>query len=138
MKKLSLEEIAKEEELHVQRIEQGTQPKERFVKLTFLIATEGTQTEPNYFKALKTELEKSNRFNIEISIEGKGKSTTKNLTEFGSSLTEMNFLILTKPSNKQQNTTSTVHGQTKALNFGYCCISKMFPQIQIAKISAIC
>lgn len=76
MKKLSLEEIAKEEELHVQRIEQESQTKERFVKLTFLIATEGTQTEPNYFKALKTELEKSNRFNIEISIEGKGKSTT--------------------------------------------------------------
>ena len=76
MRKLSLEEIAKEEELHVQRIEQESQPKERFVKLTFLIATEGTQTEPNYFKALKTELEKSNRFNIEISIEGKGKSTT--------------------------------------------------------------
>ena len=72
MKKLSLEEIAKEEETRVQRIEQESQPKERFVKLTFLIATEGTQTEPNYFKALKTELEKSNRFNIDISIEGKG------------------------------------------------------------------
>ena len=51
MKKLSLEEIAKEEELHVQRIEQESQPKERFVQLTFLIATEGTQTEPNYFNA---------------------------------------------------------------------------------------
>lgn len=76
MKKLSLEEIAKEEELHVQRIEQESQPKERFVKLTFLIATEGTQTEPNYFNALKTELEKSNRFNIDISVQGKGKSTT--------------------------------------------------------------
>lgn len=76
MKKLSLEEIAKEEELHVQQIEQESQPKERFVKLTFLIATEGTQTEPNYFNALKTELEKSNRFNIDISIQGKGKSTT--------------------------------------------------------------
>ena len=72
MKKLSLEEIAKEEETRVQRIEQESQPKERFVKLTFLIATEGTQPEPNYFKALKTELEKSNRFNIDISIEGKG------------------------------------------------------------------
>ena len=76
MKKLSLEEIAKEEELHVQRIEQESQPKERFVKLTFLIATEGTQTEPNYFNALKKELEKSNRFNIEVSVQGKGKSTT--------------------------------------------------------------
>ena len=76
MKKLSLEEIAKEEELHVQRIEQESQPKERFVKLTFLIATEGTQTEPNYFNALKKELEKSNRFNIDISVQGKGKSTT--------------------------------------------------------------
>ena len=76
MKKLSIEEIAKEEELHIQRIEQESQPKERFVKLTFFIATEGTQTEPNYFNALKTELEKSNRFNIDISIEGKGKSTT--------------------------------------------------------------
>lgn len=76
MKKLSLEEIAKEEELHVQRIEQESQPKERFVKLTFLIATEGTQTEPNYFNALKAELEKSNRFNIDISVQGKGKSTT--------------------------------------------------------------
>ena len=75
MKKLSLEEIAKEEELHVQRIEQESQPKERFVKLTFLIATEGTQTEPNYFNALKAELEKSNRFNIDISVQGKGKST---------------------------------------------------------------
>lgn len=76
MKKLSIEEIAKEEEIRVQRIEQESRPKERFVKLTFLIATEGTQTEPNYFNALKKELEKSNRFNIEISIEGKGKSTT--------------------------------------------------------------
>ncbi len=76
MKKLSLEEIAQEEELHAQRIEKESQPKERFVKLTFLIATEGTETEPNYFNALKTELEKSNRFNIDISVQGKGKSTT--------------------------------------------------------------
>ena len=76
MKKLSLEEIAQEEELHAKRIEQESQPKERFVKLTFLIATEGTQTEPNYFNALKKELEKSNRFNIDISVQGKGKSTT--------------------------------------------------------------
>lgn len=76
MRKLSLEEIVQEEKLHVQRIEQELLTKERFVKLTFLIATEGIQTEPNYFKALKTELEKSNRFNIKISIEGKGKSTT--------------------------------------------------------------
>lgn len=76
MKKLSLEEIAQEEELHAKRIEQESQPKERFVKLTFLIATEGTQTEPNYFNAIKKELEKSNRFNIEVSVQGKGKSTT--------------------------------------------------------------
>ena len=76
MKKLSLKEIAQEEELHAKRIEQESQPKERFVKLTFLIATEGTQTEPNYFNALKAELEKSNRFNIDISVQGKGKSTT--------------------------------------------------------------
>ena len=76
MKKLSLEEIAQEEKIHTQRIEQESQAKERFVKLTFLIATEGTQTEPNYFNALKTELEKSNRFNIDISVQGKGKSTT--------------------------------------------------------------
>lgn len=76
MKKLSLEEIAQEEELHAKRVEQESQPKERFVKLTFLIATEGTQTEPNYFNALKKELEKSNRFNIEVSVQGKGKSTT--------------------------------------------------------------
>ena len=76
MKKLSLEEIAQEEELHAKRIEQESQPKERFVKLTFLIATEGTQTEPNYFNALKKELEKSNRFNIEVSVQGKGIATT--------------------------------------------------------------
>lgn len=76
MKKLSLEEIVKEEELHAKRIEQESQPKERFVKLTFLIATEGTQTEPNYFNALKKELEKSNRFSIDISVQGKGKPTT--------------------------------------------------------------
>jgi hypothetical protein len=76
MNKLSLEEIAQEEKIHAQRIEQESQAKERFVKLTFLIATEGTQTEPNYFNALKTELEKSNRFNIDISVQGKGKSTT--------------------------------------------------------------
>ena len=76
MKKLSLEEIEQEEVLHAKRIEQESQPKERFVKLTFLIATEGTQTEPNYFNALKAELEKSNRFNIDISLQGKGKSTT--------------------------------------------------------------
>ncbi|MBP5439625.1 MAG: RloB domain-containing protein [Fibrobacter sp.] len=76
MKKLSLEEIAQEEQLHAQRIEQESQPKERFVKLTFLIATEGTQTEPNYFNALKAELDKSNRFNINITVQGKGKSTT--------------------------------------------------------------
>ena len=75
MKKLSIEEIAKEEEIRVQRIEQESRPKERFVKLTFLIATEGTQTEPNYFNALKKELEKSNRFSIDISVQGKGKPT---------------------------------------------------------------
>lgn len=57
MKKLSLEEIAQEELLHAKRVELESQKKERFVKLTFLIATEGTQTEPNYFNALKTELE---------------------------------------------------------------------------------
>lgn len=76
MKKLSLEEIAQEEKNHARRIEQGSQAKKRFVKLTFLIATEGTRTEPNYFKALKTELEKSNRFSIDISVQGKGKATT--------------------------------------------------------------
>lgn len=76
MKKLSLEEIAQEELLHAKRVELESQKKERFVKLTFLIATEGIQTEPNYFNALKTELEKSNRFNIDISVQGKGKSTT--------------------------------------------------------------
>lgn len=76
MKKLSLEEIAQEERLHARRVEQESQKKERFVKLTFLIATEGTKTEPNYFNALKTELEKTNRFSIEIVVQGKGKSTT--------------------------------------------------------------
>lgn len=76
MKKLSLEEIEQEEVLHAKRIEQESRPKERFVKLTFLIATEGTQTELNYFNALKKELEKSNRFSINISVQGKGKSTT--------------------------------------------------------------
>lgn len=76
MKKLSLEEIAQEDRLHARRVEQESQKKERFVKLTFLIATEGTKTEPNYFNALKTELEKTNRFSIEIVVQGKGKSTT--------------------------------------------------------------
>ena len=75
MKKLSIEDIAKEEKIRVQRIEQESRPKERFVKLTFLIATEGTQTEPNYFNALKKELGKSNRFSIDISVQGKGKPT---------------------------------------------------------------
>lgn len=76
MKKLSLEEIAQEDRLHARRVEQESQKKERFVKLTFLIATEGTKTEPNYFNALKAELEKTNRFSIEIVVQGKGKSTT--------------------------------------------------------------
>ena len=70
MKKLSLEEIEQEEVLHAKRIEQESQPKERFVKLTFLIATEGTQTEPNYFDADKEELEKANRFSTVISVQG--------------------------------------------------------------------
>lgn len=69
MKKLSIEAIAPEKRLHIAKL------KERFVKITFLIATEGTKTEPNYLKALKKELEATNRFNIDISIEGKGKAT---------------------------------------------------------------
>lgn len=75
MKKLSVEQIAQEEKLRAAA--PVVEPrKERFVKVTFLIATEGTKTEPNYLKALKKELEATNRFNIDISIEGKGKATT--------------------------------------------------------------
>lgn len=77
MKKLSLSEIAEEEKKQQTQQEAiAAQKKERFVKLTFLIATEGTETEPNYFNALKSELEHSNRFNIDIAVQGKGKSTT--------------------------------------------------------------
>ena len=75
MKKLSVEQIAQEEKLRAPKPATGTS-KERYVKVTFLIATEGTKTEPNYLKALKNELEATNRFNIDISIEGKGKATT--------------------------------------------------------------
>lgn len=74
MKKLSIKEIALEEQLHTAKLVLGFS-KDRFVKVTFLIATEGTKTEPNYLKALKKELEATNRFNIDISIEGKGKAT---------------------------------------------------------------
>lgn len=74
MKKLSAQEIAQEEKLRAPKPATGT-PRERYVKVTFLIATEGTKTEPNYLNALKEELEATNRFNIEVSIEGKGKAT---------------------------------------------------------------
>ena len=74
MKKLSAEQIAQEENLRAPKPATDT-PRERFVKVTFLIATEGTKTEPNYLNALKEELEATNRFNIKISIEGKGKAT---------------------------------------------------------------
>ena len=74
MKKLSAQEIAQEEKLRAPKPATGT-PGERYVKVTFLIATEGTKTEPNYLNTLKEELEATNRFNIEISIEGKGKAT---------------------------------------------------------------
>lgn len=74
MKKLSVEQIAQEEKLRAPKPATGTS-KERYVKVTFLIVTEGTKTEPNYLNALKEELEATNRFNIEISIEGKGKAT---------------------------------------------------------------
>ena len=74
MKKLSVEQIAQEEKFRAPKPATGI-PRERFVKVTFLIATEGTKTEPNYLNALKAELEATNRFNIEISIEGKGKAT---------------------------------------------------------------
>ena len=74
MKKLSLEEIAQEEKLRAPKSATNA-PRERFVKVTFLIATEGKKTEPNYLNALKEELEATNRFNIEISIDGKGKAT---------------------------------------------------------------
>ncbi len=74
MKKLSVEEIAQEEKIRAAKpVDEPS--KDRFVKVTFLIATEGTKTEPNYLKALKNELEATNRFNIAISIEGKGKAT---------------------------------------------------------------
>jgi hypothetical protein len=77
MKKLSLSEIAEEEKKQQAQQEAiAAQKKDRFVKLTFLIATEGTETEPNYFNALKNELKQSNRFNIDVVIQGKGKSTT--------------------------------------------------------------
>ena len=74
MKKLSVEQIAQEEKLRAPKPTTGA-PRERYVKVTFLIATEGTKTEPNYLNALKKELEATNRFNIDISIEGKGKAT---------------------------------------------------------------
>ena len=74
MKKLSAEQIAQEEKLRAPKPATGTS-KERYVKVTFLIVTEGTKTEPNYLNALKKVLEATNRFNIEISIEGKGKAT---------------------------------------------------------------
>src|SRR5574344_623666 len=76
MNKLSFEEIKVEEERRTLQKETTKSSNERYIKLTFFIATEGTKTEPNYFNALKEELEKTKRFNIDISIEGKGKSTT--------------------------------------------------------------
>lgn len=76
MNKLSLKEIEAEEERRTLQKETTKSSNERYIKLTFFIATEGTKTEPNYFNALKEELEKTKRFNIDISIEGKGKSTT--------------------------------------------------------------
>ena len=81
MKKLSAEQIAQEEKLRAPKPATGTS-KERYVKVTFLIATEGTKTEPNYLKALKNELEATNRFNIDISIEGKGKATKALVNKF--------------------------------------------------------
>ena len=75
MKKLSLAEIAQEDNLRSGMQQAVAVSKERYVKITFLIATEGTKTEPNYFNALKKELEATNRFNIDVSVEGKGKAT---------------------------------------------------------------
>ena len=75
MKKLSVEEIAQEEKLRATKPATRA-PRERYVKVTFLIVTEGKKTEPNYLNRLKDELEATNRFNIEVSIEGKGKATT--------------------------------------------------------------
>lgn len=74
MKKLSAEQIAQEEKLRAPKPATSI-PRARYVKVTFLIVTEGTKTEPNYLNALKKVLEATNRFNIEISIEGKGKAT---------------------------------------------------------------
>jgi hypothetical protein len=75
MKKLSLEEITQEEKLRSELQQAVVVPKVRYVKITFLIATEGMKTEPIYFNALKKELEATNRFNIEVSVEGKGIPT---------------------------------------------------------------
>ena len=144
MKKLSLEEITQEEELHAKRIEQESQPKERFVKLTFLIATEGTQTEPNYFNALKAELEKLNRFNIDISVQGKGKSTTALVgkvyrqIKFNNQEYDRVWVVFDRDEFPDFDTKSIAPGQMKVLNFGYCCISKMFLNIRVAKNFAIC
>ena len=115
-----------------------------------MIATEGTQTEPNYFNALKTELEKSNRFNIDISIQGKGKSTTAlvgkvhrqikyNHQEYDRVWVVFDrdeFPDFDKPFNKPRNTKSIAPGQTKVLNSGCYCISKMFPNTQTEMTSA--
>ena len=60
MNKLSFEEIKVEEERRTLQKETTKSSNERYIKLTFFIATEGTKTEPNYFNALKEELEKLN------------------------------------------------------------------------------
>lgn len=79
MKKLPLDEIAQEETRCAQQTKSQAPRETRYVKRVILIATEGRETEPNYFKALAETL-KAKRFIIKVAVEGKGKSTS-NLVE---------------------------------------------------------
>lgn len=76
MDKLSITEIENTEK----KGEKKQSNKPRYVKLLYLITSEGTKTEPNYFTSLRKELIENGRFSLnyeEIEIQGKKKATVK-------------------------------------------------------------
>ena len=117
-----------------------------------LIVTEGTETEPQYFEAIRTIINSQYRDKIQLDIHGAGDNTLSLLDKAmksditiipsgnyhilikfrqNASIKRMNYVLIYL----QRKHNIMLSGQISVLNFGFCFISVLFSQIFIEVIT---
>lgn len=121
-----------------------------------LIVTEGTETEPQYFEAIRTIINSQYRDKIQLDIHGAGDNTLSLLDKAmnlvmnnpngykhvwivydtddfrqNASIKQMNYALICL----QRKHNIMLSGQISVLNFGFCFISVLFSQIFIEVIT---